>query len=176
MPEASTLLNTWENFYVIIGSSAGALTGLQFVVIALIAERRAARTMTEIRAFGTPTLMHFCAVLLISGIASTPWHSLSDAAWWVGICGVAGASYMVRVILHTRKQTAYSPDAGDWFWYTALPFAAYVMLLVAGIIMAAKVATGLFVMAASALALLFDGIHNAWDTVTYIALKHRSNE
>ena len=28
----------WESFYVIVGSSAGALTGLQFVVMTLIAQ------------------------------------------------------------------------------------------------------------------------------------------
>ena len=49
-------LNQWDNFYVIIGSSAGALTGLQFVVIALVAEAQAASSMLEIRAFGTPEL------------------------------------------------------------------------------------------------------------------------
>ena len=32
-----TALAGWENFYVIVGSSAGALIGLQFVVVALIA-------------------------------------------------------------------------------------------------------------------------------------------
>jgi len=34
-----TALSGWENFYVIVGSSAGALIGLQFVVITLIANR-----------------------------------------------------------------------------------------------------------------------------------------
>ena len=34
-----TVLNGWENFYVIVGSSAGALIGLQFVVIMLIAAK-----------------------------------------------------------------------------------------------------------------------------------------
>ena len=38
-----TALDGWENFYVIVGSSAGALIGLQFVVIALIAETPNAR-------------------------------------------------------------------------------------------------------------------------------------
>jgi hypothetical protein len=33
------ILAGWENFYVIVGSSAGALIGLQFVVITLIASR-----------------------------------------------------------------------------------------------------------------------------------------
>lgn len=31
-------LKAWESFYVIVGSSAGAMTGLQFVVMTLIAE------------------------------------------------------------------------------------------------------------------------------------------
>jgi len=38
-----TAIDGWENFYVIVGSSAGALIGLQFVVIALIAEAPIAR-------------------------------------------------------------------------------------------------------------------------------------
>ncbi|HLK32996.1 MAG TPA: hypothetical protein VKT29_07890 [Terriglobales bacterium] len=50
-------LTDWANFYVIVGSSAGALTGLQFVVIALIAQRQAAGSMLEIRAFGTLALL-----------------------------------------------------------------------------------------------------------------------
>jgi len=33
----STLAH-WANFYVIVGSSAGALTGLQFVVMTLVAQ------------------------------------------------------------------------------------------------------------------------------------------
>ena len=52
-------LARWENFYVIVGSSAGALTGLQFVVMALIADAQAKATMHEVRAFGTPTVVHF---------------------------------------------------------------------------------------------------------------------
>jgi hypothetical protein len=32
-----TALAGWENFYVIVGSAAGALIGLEFVVVTLIA-------------------------------------------------------------------------------------------------------------------------------------------
>ena len=48
-------LANWQNFYVIVGSAAGALTGLQFIAIVLIAQTRATGSMREIRAFGTPT-------------------------------------------------------------------------------------------------------------------------
>src|SRR5690348_1269334 len=83
-------LNEWSNFYVIIGSSAGALTGLQFVVIALVAQAQATGSMGEIRAFGTPTVVHFCAALLISAILSAPWHTLPHVGWALVLCGAAG--------------------------------------------------------------------------------------
>src|SRR2546428_8887500 len=83
-------LSPWESFYVIVGSSAGALTGLQFVVIARIAEAEAAASMLEVRAFGTPTVVHFCAVLFISAVLSAPWHTLAGAGLVLDACGAAG--------------------------------------------------------------------------------------
>ncbi len=38
-----TELAQWDGFYVIVGSAAGALIGLQFVVLTLIADSPAAR-------------------------------------------------------------------------------------------------------------------------------------
>ena len=51
-----TDLTAWQNFYVIVGSSAGALIGLQFVVMALIANMPDIRVQTLAgEAFVTPT-------------------------------------------------------------------------------------------------------------------------
>ena len=169
-------LTHWESFYVIVGSSAGALTGLQFVVIALIAEAEAAASMLEVRAFGTPTVVHFCAVLLISAVLSAPWHTLAGAGLVLDACGATGIVYAAVVIRHARRQTGYSPDAEDWFWYSALPLAGYAALLGAGILLNRHPAMSLFIVAATALLLLFVGIHNAWDTVTYIAVERRKKQ
>jgi hypothetical protein len=163
-------LADWANFYVIVGSSAGALTGLQFVVIALISDAQATRSMLEIRAFGTPTIVHFCVALLIAAIASAPWHAIWQPGACLAICGAAGVAYSVRVISHARNQSGYAPDAEDWFWYAALPLVAYAALLAGGILFAARSVAGLFVVAATAVVLTFNGIHNAWDTVTFIAV------
>src|SRR5215510_10760869 len=62
-----SLLVRWANFYVITGSAAAALTGLQFVVITLGAQRNRGNVEAN-RAFGTPTIIHFCAVLLIAAL------------------------------------------------------------------------------------------------------------
>jgi hypothetical protein len=161
----------WANFYVIVGSSAGALTGLQFVVMTLITEAKVGG-MQEIRAFGTPTVVHFCAALLVSAIMSAPWPALSNVDFCIGACGAAGVAYASSIIWHARK-SSYNPDAEDWFWYAALPLAAYGTLIVGAILLWTRPTSSLFVIAATTLVFLFIGIHNSWDTVTYIAVQNQ---
>jgi len=167
---AHETLSLWESFYVIVGSSAAALTGLQFVVIALVAESEARTGTREIAAFGTPTVVHFCAVLLISAILSAPWPRLSGAATALGICGALGIGYVLIVTRRARRTTAYRPVLEDWIWHSVLPLRAYVVLVIAAATLPRHEVLALFAIAASALLLLFIGIHNAWDTVTYIAI------
>jgi len=170
MEEARSLLAGWESFYVIVGSSGAALTGLQFVVIALIAESRKQSTGREVAAFGTPTVVHFCTVLLVAAIVSAPWRGLSGVALALGACGAAGVLYCVITIRRARLQTGYAPVLSDWIWHTVLPLIAYVSLLSAVILLQRSPQRTLFLVAAATLLLLFIGIHNAWDTITYIAI------
>jgi hypothetical protein len=85
------VLAVWESFYVIVGSSAAALIGLQFVVVTLISESPLEASPASLSAFGTPTVVHFGGALLISAVMSAPWPSavglsrvllvLGRAAW-----------------------------------------------------------------------------------------------
>jgi hypothetical protein len=169
MQEATApIFSAWESFYVIVGSSAAALTGLQFVVIALVADTRARSSPETIGAFGTPTVVHFCVVLLVSAVLSAPWHALSSVAVILGVVGIAGLVYSILVTRRAHRQTGYKPVFEDWLWHSALPFSAYAMLLIAAISLRLHVSGSLFAIAAVALILLFVGIHNAWDTVTFI--------
>ena len=170
MEHALSSLAVWESFYVIVGSSAAALTGLQFVVIVLAAETNALRAPTA-GAFATPTVVHFCAALLISAVMSAPWQGLSSAGLVVGACGVAGVVYMAMVVIQLRRQTHYVPVLEDWIWHCALPFVSYAALLSAPIVLRWHPRASLFLIGATALLLLFIGIHNAWDSVTYIAIQ-----
>ncbi len=168
-------LAVWESFYVIVGSSAAALTGLQFVVIVLAAESHSLGDTPAVQAFGTPTIVHFCAVLLISAILSAPWHGLLLPALSLGACGVAGVVYAVITARRARAQTTYVPVFEDWVWHTALPFIAYVSLPIAATVLRRYPRPSLFAVGATAILLLFIGIHNAWDAVTYIALTRRQS-
>jgi len=171
------MFSNWENFYVITGSSAGALTGLQFVVITLIAQARTAGGMQDIRAFGTPTVVHFCTALLISALMTVPWRTLTEFDVCLALCGIAGIAYSLSIFVHARR-AAYTPDLEDWIWYTVLPFIAHIALAAAALVLLWNTGYALDIVAADTLLFLLLGIHNAWDTVTYIAVQHmkKSNE
>lgn len=166
----------WESFYVIIGSSAAALTGLMFVVIALVADVGERGSTRQVAAFGTPQIVHFCAALLVAAILSAPWRGLSSAALALGAAGAAGVIYAAIVIRRARTQTGYKPVLEDWIWHAVLPLAAYVTLLVAAMSLPGRAESALFAIGAATVLLVFIGIHNAWDTVTYLAVERGAGE
>jgi hypothetical protein len=94
------MLTSWESFYVIVGSSGGALIGLQFVVITPIADRRELARSDSLSAFGTPTVVHLTGALLVSAIMSAPWLSLLPVSAALMTCGLAGLAYGAVVIPH----------------------------------------------------------------------------
>jgi hypothetical protein len=165
-------LLAWDNFYVIVGSSAAALTGLQFVVITLVAEAEPFGNEMDISTFGTPTIIHFCAALLVSAILSAPWKEAVHAGVVLACCGVAGIIYELIIVHRARVHTNYKPVLEDWLWHVIFPLIAYVALCICGFILARDPFVALFIIAGASLLLLFTGIHNSWDTVIYIVLRH----
>ena len=160
----------WSNFYVIVGSAAGALIGLQFVVIALVSSLRRETASAGARAYATPTIVFFSTVLLTAGLMSIP----NQTRGWVGgellAIGVAGAFYVLRVGRHIRRVDEYQADRGDWLWFLILPLTAYIALVASGIVLWSHPRPALDVAGASALLLLFIGIHNAWDGAVYMVV------
>ena len=165
---AHPALAGWENFYVIVGSSAAALIGLQFVVIALIKDTRARTTSGTISAFGTPTVAHLSGTLLVSAVLSAPWPSLFSVACALTVAGLVGMAYGAKVIVHARAQNGYAPVWEDWLWHIVLPEVAYAAVTIGGLLLPTRTTAALFAIASAALGLLLVAIHNAWDTVTYI--------
>jgi hypothetical protein len=163
-----TALSGWANFYVIVGSSAGALIGLQFVVMALVADMPRTQNQAQAgQAFATPTIVNFGTVLLLSAALSAPWHSLTGAALLWGLVGLGGVVYAILVARRLGTQTVYQPVLEDWLFHAVLPIVAYATLSASALAALFDPAGCLFGVATAALLLLFIGIHNAWDAVTY---------
>jgi len=170
MTDAARAIAGWENFYVIVGSSAAALIGLQFVVIALIKDTRMRTTSGSISAFGTPTVVHLGGALVVSAIISAPWPSLSAVSIALALTGAMGVGYCTTVIIHARRQTTYKPVWQDWLWHMLLPWSAYAALAIAAFVLRESTRGPPFVIGGAALGLLLIAIHNAWDTVTFVVV------
>ncbi len=171
-PTAASLLVPWANFYVILGSASAALTGLQFIAMAIAAEARIGTEDSQ-RAFATPTIVHFGSVVLFSAIMSAPWPTLVGLAIAVGIFAVAGVAYVLTVVGHTRRQKDYEPVLQDWIWHSVLPLAGYGLLVGGAVGLRTAPSSWLFALGGATILLLFVGIHNSWDAVTYLTLRAR---
>src|SRR5262249_55692036 len=120
-----------------------------------------------------PNVVHFSAVLLNSAILSAPWHRLSSAGMAIVAFSLVGLIYTSSVVRHARRQTDYLPVLEDWIFHFVLPLLAYAAFLVSGLLLSSAPGPWLFVVGGASLTLLFVGIHNAWDSVTYVALTRR---
>jgi hypothetical protein len=174
MEHSALPIEAWSNFYVIVGSSAGGLTGLTFVVIALVSEANAVRTAGT-RAFVTPTIVHFGSALLLSALLNVPGQTRLGAGLCLGVVGLWGVLYTAGTARHVRSLSPeYAAVAADWIWNVLLPLLCYGALLAAGLMLSLHVATALYVTAAVALLLLFIGIHNAWDIAVWFTVERPS--
>ncbi|GHO99291.1 hypothetical protein KSF_093390 [Reticulibacter mediterranei] len=171
-------LASWETFYVIVGTAAATLTGLMFVVATLVAAARprVSSPGEAFAAFNTPSVVHFGAALLIAALLSAPWQAIWPVSLLLALEGLAGMSYVVIVLRRARHQHDYQPVLEDWIWHTICPFIAYTILLVAALLLPVDATLALFFIGTATILLLFIGIHNAWDNVTYIALEFSESE
>ena len=164
-----TELTQWGNFFVIVGTAAGALIGLQFVVMALSANLgRSGAPAGALRAYATPTIVHFSAVLLLAGLLSMPRHTTGSLTLTLIVIAIGGLGYVTWITLEAHRQDAYSPVRSDWAWHTILPLVAYAAILTAGVMASGSTAASLYVVGTAVLLLLFIGIHNAWDGAVYM--------
>lgn len=163
-----TAFDGWANFYVIVGSSAGALIGLQFVVMTLVHEMPISQDTAQAGdAFATPSVIHFCVVLLLSALATVPWSGIAVLAGLWGSIGIVGVVYVSIVLRRLLRQTVYRPVVEDWLFHVLLPGVAYITLALSAYMAYVHEWPAPFCVGAAALLLLFIGIHNAWDSVTY---------
>ena len=167
--EIADLLSAWNPFYTMLGSSAAALTGLMFVVITLVSEDRRSVSEDGISTFSTPTVFHFCCALFTSALMSVPFRSFVPIAIILALVGIGGLAYVVVVARRTSTLNTYQADREDWCWNVLFPLLAYITLVTGAIALHGAPAQALYAPAAAALLLIFVGIHNAWDVVTFLA-------
>ena len=70
----------WDSFFLMIGSAAGALIGLLFIVATLTAGFEREQSQRGARLYLTPTVFHFAVVMVVGAIALAP-TTMTTAKW-----------------------------------------------------------------------------------------------
>jgi len=170
-PMDQSVFAGWDNFYVMLGSSAAALIGLLFVVVTLTAGYETAKASRGATLFMTPTAIDFAVVLATSATALAPSLPVCAIAAVLGGSSLVGGANAIQAFvgIRTRMPGAEPPHWSDAWLYGALPAALYLGLVAAAIALCAGAPGMPPAIAALLLALLLVGIRNAWDLVTWLA-------
>jgi len=170
------ILEGWDNFYVILGSAAGGLVGLTFVVIALLSDVRRANP-AGLQGYITPTIVHFGTVLALAAYMSVPHQTILGLSVGLAICGIGTVIYTGVIAKNVRRfATEYVPVVEDWVWHVILPTLDYGALLATAFLIWYRLQLALYCVAAALTLLLFIGIHNAFDVAVSVTVqKHKDD-
>jgi hypothetical protein len=169
------LLRDWHDFYQLTGTAAATLVGLTFVAASLgagIASLGTAELVrASLRAWVSPTLIHFGSVLVIAGIVNAP---IPTCGWLAGLLtgsGLVGFAYagVTSVLLwrHHRRRTRVPRE--EWLFQVALPVVGYLLIVGTAVDLSARGSGTLAGLAVAVGLLLALGMRNAWGVMLWIA-------
>ena len=166
-------LERWHDFYVLVGTAGATLVGLLFVALSIGAGFLSSQRAAPTRAFFSPVVVHFAAVLIVSALALAPEHASIVVSVAIGICAVVGevVSIFTTIQLLRYRWTNYVQDHVS---YGLLPALCYAGLLVAAWMILAGNERALDLLAGALLLLLVVNIRNAWDLM--LSMVHHQTE
>ena len=164
------MFERWHDFYILVGSAAGALIGLLFIVITLTAgSTDRERALRGSSLYMTPAAVQFTTVLLISSIAAAPISSIT-ARFLLLVLGLATSLYAAINVVRMFTAKDFQPAHwSDPVWYAIAPLIGYLALVAADVLGWTAPADWPFAVGVMAVVFLLCGIRNAWDLVTWIA-------
>lgn len=165
------VLREWHDFYLLVGTASATLVGLMFVAVSIGTTIFNESRSAAVRAFITPTVTHFVAVLFTCLVVTMPSHTWTTLSILLGAGAIAGAVYSGRVVVQMIVRRRFKIDLEDRLFYAALPLAGHVMALAAvALLLSHQALAGTDLIAAAVLTLLLAAIRNAWDMMVWIVI------
>src|SRR5262245_19609280 len=167
-------LHEWHEFYLLVGTAAATVLALLFVAVSLGAGYLTSRQQAPTRTFMSPVVIHFTSVFFIAAVCLVPSHGPIFFSVLIAATAVLGiaVSAVISVQVIRRDWTQYVPD---YFAYGLLPVAAYVALLISGIMIYTDMNYAPEVLAGVLLGLTIVNIRNAWD-LTLSMVRHHADQ
>ncbi len=172
MSPLAEAVGPWHEFYSLVGTASATLMGLLFVAASVGGGFYTKERQPALRAFLSPSIVHFASVLAACLIAIAPWQSRTALACplaGVGLFGVTYAGFVWRTMV--RHGYAVSIDREDTLFYAALPAASYAAMTTAGLLLLTSGDAAFGVLAAAMGVLLLIAIRNVWDMTVFVLMK-----
>jgi hypothetical protein len=164
------LLEAWHDFDLLIGTAAATLVGLMFVAASIGASVFLEKDRAAMKAFISPTVVHFSAVLVVAIVSLIPSHDWPALAGLLALVGIPGAVYSANLWLQLFVRR-FNIDIVDRLFYALIPVLGYLLLLLAALVLFRQSPAGLDLLAAAQITLLLAGIRNAWDMMLWIVIR-----
>src|SRR6202165_4277192 len=119
----------WHDFYILVGTASATLVGLMFVAASIGAQVFTERNREAMRAFISPTVVHFSAVLFICIAAATPSQTWLTLAILLLLGSAAGMIYSARVWVQLFVRHTFAVDVIDRLFYALTPVVGYLLVL-----------------------------------------------
>jgi hypothetical protein len=176
VPSLAELLHDWHDFYVLVGTASATLVGLTFVAVSIGTSIFNEGHSSAMRAFITPTVVHFAAVLfgcLLITIPTQSWRTLGSL---LTAGGLIGSIYCGGLAVQIIVRHKFNVDVIDRLFYALLPLSGYVLALIAAVLLLMQSTVSPNLIAAAVLILLLAAIRNAWDMMVWIVIKTPSGQ
>jgi hypothetical protein len=172
-------LSSWQTFYFMLGSAAAALIGLMLVALSLGIRLATETTLTDIKAFATPSVLYFVWVLMLSAVMLIPAQShvfLSVVLLPSGIVGIAMAyPYVRRLIQVAIEHRDFL--LSDWLAQIILPTAGFALLVLVALgFLADQTPLAFDGIALASISLMIAAITNTWSMVVWIIERQNAKD
>jgi hypothetical protein len=152
-------MTAWDNFYMLVGATAGMLIGLIYVVVTFGAEHATSGDEDRTRIFVSPVLIQFASLLFVALAMVAP-VSYAQRSALLGLIGCAGLAYAANLALLARKRIEASER--EPLWDAALPMLAYIFILVSAAAWALGANFADEIGAIASVILLVTALRNSW--------------
>jgi len=156
----------WGNFYTLVGTVAGTLIGLLFVVITFSGDRKLDGDEHRTRMFVTPLLVYFTTLLLLSLALIAPVDDQARALT-LGILGCAGLTYVTNLAMTSRRRNDI--EEHDVLWDVLFPITGYILIAVSATAWALSATFADGIAGIAAVVLLIAAIRKSWLVTLSIA-------
>lgn len=165
------VIHGWHDFYVLLGTASATLVGLMFVAASVGAQVFTEKNREAMRAFISPTVVHFSSVLFICIVAAVPSQSWVSLAILLIVAGAAGLIHAARVWMQLFVRHSFAVDVIDRLFYALIPVVGYLLVLGSAALLLGRSQWSLEALAVALITLLLAGLRNAWDMTMWIVIR-----